>query len=1059
MIASLHDRKTTPRLSRSSTFMATIKGQTFLLMLGWSAAIALSLAWNLLEARREVLVQAQTEARAAFNKDLLYRRWAAGHGGVYAPVTDETPPNPYLSHIDERDIETPSGRRLTLINPAYMTRQVFELGVQQYGVRGHITSLDPIRMENAPDPWEREALEAFAHGETEVSAVAEIDGESFMRLMRPMVTEKGCLKCHAAQGYQEGDIRGGISISVPMTPYQASMLSHLQPLIGGHAVLWLLGIAGLGLGARSLLRRDRARTEVKQQLLESEQHLREIYAAADNVALVTTDLGGADTRILDFSPGAEQLFRYSRDEVIGKHVAMLHPPEVVKDFPAMQEALRTGRKGYSGEAVLVRKGGETFPALFTVHPRFDAAGELVGTVGVSVDITQRKTLEETMRRLVEVSSRRYGESLFESMALELARTLKADYTLIGELHGEETRSVRTVAAVADGELVDSFEYDLTGTPCENVMDRGKCSYPSNVADLFPEDVLLRQMATQGYVGVPLFSSSGAALGIMVALYRSQLANSDLAESILQIFSARVASEIERMRSEEALRERDQQYHSMLQSTMDGFMVMDRQGNILDVNETYCRMLGYERRELLAMAISDFEGLEHFEETKHHRQRIIDTGHDRFETCHRGKDGVLLEVEVNVTYLADLGGRFYAFVRDLSERKQAEAERARLEEQYHHAQKMEALGQLTGGVAHDFNNLLQVISGNTDLARLDLEAAHPAHEALAEVTRAGERAARLVSQLLLFSRRQIMQPEHLNLNEAVTDLLKMLGRVIGEHVHLRWHPATQLGVIHADRGMIEQALVNLCVNARDAMPDGGTLTIETREEVIDEAYCATHSEARPGRYALLSVSDTGCGMDRELLERVFEPFFTTKERGKGTGLGLATVYGIVKQHDGLVEVYSEPDHGTVFKLYWPVSETVPQQVPSVEEAPVEGGTETILLAEDDEMVRNLARRILEREGYTVLAAENGTEAVALFEEHGTEIDLAILDVVMPGMGGREAYERMRTVQPGLRALFASGYSEDAIHTNFVLDQGLTLIQKPFFRKPLLRAVREVLNQPD
>ena len=402
------------------------------------------------------------------------------------------------------------------------------------------------------------------------------------------------------------------------------------------------------------------------------------------------------------------------------------------------------------------------------------------------------------------------------------------------------------------------------------------------------------------------------------------------------------------------------------------------------------------------------------------------------------------------------GRMVALFNEITERKRAEEERARLEEQYRQAQKMEAVGQLTGGVAHDFNNLLQVINGYADIAAQDLPPDHPSRDAIAQVAKAGERAARLVSQLLTFSRRQIMRPVDLDLNDTIEDMLKMLRRVIGEHIEIEWMPGNRLGAVHADRGMIEQALMNLCVNARDAMPDGGRLTIETENVRVDPEFCKSHAWARPGRYVLVSVSDTGCGMSDEILEHVFEPFFTTKEIGKGTGLGLATVYGIVKQHDGMVTVYSEPGKGSIFKLYWPQIERPAQAVGAALDAPVAGGHETVLVAEDDPAVLALAQAILEASGYTVLTARNGAEAVNVLRARADQIALAVLDVVMPEMGGREAYDRMQRIRPGLKVVFASGYSENAVHTNFVLDKGLSLLQKPYTRQVLLRAVRAALD---
>ena len=297
---------------------------------------------------------------------------------------------------------------------------------------------------------------------------------------------------------------------------------------------------------------------------------------------------------------------------------------------------------------------------------------------------------------------------------------------------------------------------------------------------------------------------------------------------------------------------------------------------------------------------------------------------------------------------------------------------------------------------------------------------------------------------------------LNLNHVIGNVTKMLRPLIGEHVSLEILPGRELGTIQADPGQIEQILVNLCLNARDAMPLGGSIAIETENILFDPAYCRTHAWAEPGRYALLSVSDTGHGMDADTLERIFEPFFTTKEVGEGTGLGLATVYGLVKQHGGLIHVYSEIGQGTIFKLYFPLVERVASAVGHEIDGPIRGGRETILLAEDDEFVRNLNETILQRAGYSVLTASDGEEAVELFNAHSTEIDLALLDVMMPKLGGRGVYERIRENCPKMRVLFASGYSMNAIHTDFVLHEGLHLIQKPCGRERLLHKIRQVLD---
>jgi signal transduction histidine kinase/ActR/RegA family two-component response regulator len=469
------------------------------------------------------------------------------------------------------------------------------------------------------------------------------------------------------------------------------------------------------------------------------------------------------------------------------------------------------------------------------------------------------------------------------------------------------------------------------------------------------------------------------------------------------------------------------------------------------------MLGYTREELLRLSVREIDAQLSSEEIEARLHQILMDRFAIFSTRHRRKDGVLIDVEISASYLPIGEGRVITFIRDISERHRAEEERRRLEAQLQQAQKMEAVGQLTGGVAHDFNNLLQVINAGTDLALADLASDHPARPVLLEVTQAGGRAADLVRQLLVFSRRQIMRPEALDLNAVVEEVLRLIQRIIGEHIQLVWSPGTEVGTVCADRGMVEQTLMNLCVNGRDAMADGGVLSVSTQPVSIDADFCTEHPWAEQGSYVRLSVQDTGCGMDAQTMSHIFEPFYSTKEEGKGSGLGLSTVYGIVKQHRGLIHATSSPGSGALFEVYWPVSDGPVTVAAPATATECRGGIETILVAEDDEVVRGLSHRILTAGGYTVLVASDGEEAVRLFEAHQSEIDLVLLDAVMPRMGGREAYDRMRALRPGIPALFASGYSESAIHRNFVLEAGLELLQKPYTREPLLRAVRSVLDR--
>lgn len=489
----------------------------------------------------------------------------------------------------------------------------------------------------------------------------------------------------------------------------------------------------------------------------------------------------------------------------------------------------------------------------------------------------------------------------------------------------------------------------------------------------------------------------------------------------------------------------------------GYLLFDADLRVTDWNPAANKIFGFGKSEILGMG-PPFQKILPPSEQKQADEVIlrIRSGDMAAHAVSKNltKDGRTITCEWYNTPLMSEDGRFtglLCLVQDISGRKL-------LEEQFRQAQKMEAVGQLAGGVAHDFNNLLTIITGYSDLLLEGLPPGDPSGELLGEIKKAGERSAGLTRQLLAFSRQQVLAPRILDLNAVVTDTEKMLRRLIGENMKLSTALAPGLGAVRADAGQIEQVLLNLAVNARDAMPTGGRLTIETRNVELDDGYAASHSDVRPGPHVLLAVSDTGCGMSPEVKSRIFEPFFTTKGPGKGTGLGLATVFGIVKQSGGHVNVYSEVGVGTTFKVYLPRTEESAEVVGTRSglRAPPRG-TETVLLAEDEDGVRALTQHILTACGYTVLEAVDGDEAMRVAAGHHGPIHLLVTDVVMPGPGGNQVAEKLREQHPQLRVLFVSGYTDDAVIRNGILHEKVNFLQKPFTPFALAQKVRDALDR--
>jgi signal transduction histidine kinase len=617
--------------------------------------------------------------------------------------------------------------------------------------------------------------------------------------------------------------------------------------------------------------------------------------------------------------------------------------------------------------------------------------------------------------------------------------------------------VQTTGLYAKGKIVPDLEYSTRGAPCHNVIGKALCHYSDHLQEMFPDDALLGEMGAQSYLGIPLTDSAGKPLGLMALLDTKPMPEAQLATAILQIAGVRVAGEMERLAKVEELQWKTALLEAQMEAAPDGILMIDTQGRRVLQNQRMNDLLKIPPHisadedirlqiEFVASRAKDPRKMKdkiayfyaHPEQISRDELEFVDgTIVDRYSSPVRNKNGGCC-------------GRIWTF-RDVTHARQLEA-------QLRQSQKMEAIGQLAGGVAHDFNNILASLIMQADL--LEMAEFLPAEvtTGLQQIRADAMRAAQLTRQLLLFSRRQVMQSCRLDLNEVVTNLAKMLQRIIGEDVRLQLnlHPVPLMTC--ADAGMVEQVLLNLAVNARDAMPKGGRLTIVTNTVELDDEAVKQNSERRAGNFVSLAVTDTGQGMDEGTLKRIFEPFFTTKEVGKGTGLGLPTAHGIIKQHQGWIEVQSQPARGSTFAVYLPAKIMAPiaPEAPAGH-LPVLGGCGTLLLVEDEEIVRRPIGTYLRKLGYQVIEAATGNQALALWRVHRDRIDLLYTDMVMPeGVTGLELAEKLQREKPSLQVIISSGYSTEISMQGVPADSGYVYLPKPSSSSVIAATIRNCLG---
>ncbi|MEO7912257.1 MAG: PAS domain S-box protein, partial [Roseiflexaceae bacterium] len=746
-----------------------------------------------------------------------------------------------------------------------------------------------------------------------------------------------------------------------------------------------------------------------QALRQSEERFAKIFQLNPIGIMIATV---PDGRIVDINDHYFELTHYSKEDIIGRTADELNLWVEPGDRERIVHLLRTQGAIHNMEIGFRTKEGERRTSIQSIE-YLELAGERCVLIMFS-DITERKSAEAALRQ----SEERFAK-VFRTSPVAISISKLADGCFI-----DANDSFLQIFGYQRAELIGRTVVELD--MWKQSEDR------TGAVQLLRERGVVRNLET-------LFRTRSGEL-------RDSLSSIDLIELDGEICLLSMLVDItERKRTEAALRDSEEQYRLIAEHSRDLIVLLDRAGRVLYASPSHQPVLGYASIELIGRSALSIVHPDDREPTLQEWNKLALKGHIQTTVRVRHANGDWLSIETSSSVL-DQQGNTLNVARDITERK-------RLEAQLLQSQKMETIGRLAGGIAHDFNNLLTAITGYADLALEDLPSASPVRSDIKELRKAADRATSLTRQLLAFARKQVIETRVVNLNQLIGDMGGFIRHLIGEQIELRALTAPDLSSVRVDINQIEQVVVNLVVNARDAMPQGGRLTIETANVVLDAGYAGDHIDVIPGRYALLTIGDTGVGMDAAVREHLFEPFFTTKGPGKGTGLGLATCYGIVKQHGGYILPYSEPGRGTLMKVYLPRIDAPLDLPPSAEVHSNARGDETILLVEDEPAVRELAVRVLRGQGYTVLEASDGLEALRVVEQADTtHIDLLVTDVVMPSLGGGELAERLIVMRPNIKVLFTSGYTEDAMLHAGQLASGTHFLHKPFAPATLAQKVR-------
>ena len=906
--------------------------------------------------------------------------------------------------------------------------------------------------------WARRLSEAFDH----------LHCNRFDMLLLDLGSPLGDVRETLQEVHQKREIPVVVLTGVREEKTAVKALEHDAP---GHPVNGHLTTDSLVRSIQSAIQRQQllSMTIERQLAREARAKLAAIVEFSDD-AIISESLDGA---ITSWNQGAQRMYGYSAEEVLGRTTSFLLPAHRTQELQEMLAVILRGEPVRHFETDRLRKDGQQICISLSVAPIKNSDGKITGVSTIARDISHRKqaekALEERMRQAmlaaeigVILTSHEDLPSTLQGCNEALVQHLGVAFSRIWTLNAEQNVLELQASAGLYTHLDGAESRVPVGQGKIGEIAQGRSPHFTNevIGDArLADQEWAKREGMVAFAGYPLVCQDRL-VGVLAMFSRERFTETTM--TAIEAVSDGIAAGIERFHVVEKLRASEERFDLAVRGSSNTVWDWNMQTGAVYFSPVFKEMLAYEKEDLVAQ-FATFEALLHPDDRARVVHLIDERLHDRapYEAEFRllTKNGEYRWFHSRGQALWNAEGkacRMAGSISDITERKQMEKVLAQRDEQLRQSQKLEAVGSLAGGIAHEFSNLLQAVRGFTNFAMKGLPTDDSRLNDLEQVIKATDRAVILTRQLLGFSRRQALERTQLDPCKVVLDMVKMLRSLIGEHIDIEVSQATDVGTVCADQGLLQEMLLNLCINARDAMRSGGRLSLKTQRVDFSEEYCACHPTAKAGPYLLFSVSDNGCGMSPEVKDRIFEPFFTTKDVGKGTGLGLATVYGAVQQHGGMIDVYSELGVGTTFKVYLPI---VSDAVTSVEEearGPVHGGTETILIAEDEPMVRDVTVRILAQAGYTLLTAADGAEAVRLFEANIDAISLALLDAVMPKLNGQQVYEQIKLRKPALPVVFCSGYDPGTGQLNLLLNEGLQLVQKPFDPQVLLRAVRHALE---